>query len=90
MPIVILYHPTYQHIDYIHIHSHIYLYIHIYICKVPYSALAKGELSVEVCGLPEGIKFKDLSEIGEAALTKIIDHFDRIEFVKKASLDKLS
>ena len=57
---------------------------------MPYSALAKGELSIEVRGLPEGIKFKDPSEMGEAALTKIIDHFDRIEFVKKAILDERS
>ena len=57
---------------------------------MPYSALAKDALSVEVRGLPEGIKFKDPSEMGEAALTKIIDHFDRIEFVKKAILDERS
>ena len=50
--------------------------------------MAKGELSIEVRGLPEGIKFKDLSEMGEAALNKIIDHFDRIEFVKKDILDE--
>ncbi len=56
--------------------------------KVPCAALVKGELNVEVRGLPADIKFKAPSEMEEASLTMIIQHTDQIEFVEKASLDE--
>jgi hypothetical protein len=51
--------------------------------KLPYTALAEGEINLELCGLPRTIKFKDPPE---ASLTTIIEYADHIQFVEKASL----
>ena len=42
--------------------------------RLPYTSLAKGQFNFELRGLPDGIKFKDPSEMGGASLTAIIQH----------------
>jgi hypothetical protein len=54
--------------------------------KLPYAALTKGQINLELRGLPGTIKLKDPSEMGEASLTTIIEYADRIQFVETASL----
>jgi hypothetical protein len=48
--------------------------------KLPYTALAEGEINLELCGLPRTIKFKDPPE---ASLTTIIEYADHIHLWKR-------
>ena len=49
--------------------------------RLPYTVWSKGELGLEIRGLPEGVVLKNPSEMGEATLDAIIDKSGSIYFV---------
>ena len=49
--------------------------------RLPYTVWSKGELGLEIRGLPEGVVLKNPSEMGEATLDAIIDKSASIYFV---------
>ena len=49
--------------------------------RLPYTVWSKGELGLEIRGLPEGVVLKNPSEMGEATLDAIIDKSASIHFV---------
>ena len=53
--------------------------------RLPYTSSAKGQFNMEFHGLPDGIKFKDPSEMGQASLTAIIQHAKSIFVMEKSS-----
>ena len=53
--------------------------------RLPYTSLAKGQFNFELRVLPDGIKFKDPSEMGGASLTAIIQHTKSIFFIETFS-----
>ncbi|CAB4038444.1 Hypothetical predicted protein, partial [Paramuricea clavata] len=54
--------------------------------RLPYAAMKKGHFNFGVRGLPDGVQFKDPSEIGEANLDAIISHAGSVEFVEKLNM----
>ena len=56
--------------------------------RLPYTVWSKGELGLEIRGLPEGVVLKNPSEMGEATLDAIIDKSASIYFVHLSDVNE--
>ena len=55
--------------------------------KLPYKAVGQGEISLELRGVPGVTRIKDPSEMGEATLSKIIEHTEHIQLALLDNVD---
>ena len=55
--------------------------------KLPYKAVGQGEISLELHGVPGVTRIKDPSQMGEATLSKIIEHTEHIQLALLDNVD---